>query len=74
MQSFCPREDYNDLTVDHINGVKTDNSLKNLRWCTSAENTLLMLTNRADLNKELTRIINIIGYEETLELLKTLPN
>ena len=29
-------EDYSD--VDHINEVKTDNSVENLRWCSSAEN------------------------------------
>jgi len=31
-----------------------------------------MMKNRSDLNKELTRIIQKIGYEETLKLLQTL--
>lgn len=31
-----------------------------------------MMQNRAELNKELTRIINKIGYEKTLETLRSL--
>ena len=32
LQSFDPREDWKDLTVDHINGIRSDNRLENLRW------------------------------------------
>src|SRR5215469_1786274 len=36
---FIPNDDpENKVTIDHINRVKTDNRIENLRWCTQAEN------------------------------------
>lgn len=72
LQSFNPIENPDEWTVDHVNGIRTDNRLENLRWVKDEENTLFMLQKRGDLNKELTRIINKIGYEKTLELLRSL--
>lgn len=57
LQSFNPIQDYQNYTVDHINGIRTDNRLENLRWMTNEENVLAMMGQRAELNKELTRII-----------------
>jgi hypothetical protein len=37
IETFIPREKNKPLT-DHINGVKTDNRVLNLRWCTQKEN------------------------------------
>ena len=39
LESFIPNEDTN-LQVNHINGIKSDNRLDNLEWCTSSENHL----------------------------------
>ena len=72
MEAFAPIENSDILSVDHINGIRSDNRLENLRWMSLDENVNTMISNRKDLNIELTRIIQKFGYEKTLELLKTL--
>ena len=70
LMSFNPIENPNDYQVDHINGNRTDNRLENLRWVSNEENTLLMINNRKELNKELTRILQNHSYDEVLEILR----
>ena len=72
MEAFEPVENSDTLSVDHINGIRTDNRLENLRWMPLEENIMAMISNRKDLNIELTRIIQKYGYEETLKKLQAL--
>lgn len=34
MKTFDPRPDMDNLIVDHINGIRSDNRIENLRWTT----------------------------------------
>lgn len=72
-QTFDPVEDFNHMIVDHINGIRTDNRLENLRWGSSEENTLFMLKNREEITRETTRLIQKYGYDKTLELIRQIP-
>ena len=65
--TFNPIPNYQNYTVDHINGIRSDNKLTNLRWASLEENVLIMMKNRKELNQELDRLIQKYGYEETLK-------
>lgn len=72
LQTFNPIEDFENMTVDHINGIRSDNRLENLRWATEEENVLLMLKNRKEITRETTRLISKYGYDKTLELIRSI--
>lgn len=65
--TFNPIPNYQNYTVDHINGIRSDNKLTNLKWVSLEENVLIMMKNRKELNQELSRLIQKYGYEETLK-------
>ena len=70
-KAFLP--DYReDLIVDHINGVREDNRVENLRVVTQSENMSARDKNNKPIYDELRRIILQYGYEDTLRLLKQL--
>lgn len=72
LQTWCPHENFEEMTVDHINGIRSDNRIENLRWVSQEENTAYMLLNRGELNKELTRLLTKYSYNEVLQILQNL--
>lgn len=62
--------DFNEnLTVDHINGIPTDNRLENLQMVTNEENIRLRDIRRKNIIKTLNKIICTVGYEKTEKIL-----
>ena len=69
-QSFNHIDNFDKMTVDHVNGKRNDNRLENLSLESQSNNAKLMLMHRADMNKELTRLIQKYGYDEVLRKLQ----
>lgn len=68
-ETFLDDFDFN-LIVDHINGVRDDNRVENLRMVTMTENTRLGKDNTNEIYFLMRQILLKYGYEETKNKLK----
>ena len=69
LETFNPIEHEERYVVDHIDGIKTNNNLENLRWMTIEDNTSTGAANRQKINYLLNELIQKYGYEKTTEAL-----
>ena len=70
MLMYNPIENANFYIVDHINGIRNDNRIENLRWVSEKDNTFYRTENRKKINDCLNQIIQKVGYEKTIEILE----
>ena len=69
METFNPIADSENYTVDHINGIRNDNRLDNLRWVLLPQNIQRMHNNQQEIMQAVQTMIQKRGYEYTLDIL-----
>ena len=73
--SFDPIEDPDKMTIDHLDGNRNNNTLENLEYASSVENTRQMLIRRDKIQMAITeKLKNGWSYEELLKIINNLPN
>jgi len=63
METFSPIENSENFMVDHINGIKSDNNLNNLRWVTARQNSTFRDENWIKISENLQKLIEKRGYD-----------
>ena len=72
MQAFNPIDNPEMFVVDHINGIRSDNRIDNLRWVWQHDNAKYADTNNTQIKMLIPALIQKYGYEQTIEKIKSL--
>lgn len=72
--SFHPEDFENEeiITIDHINGIKSDNSLRNLQPLSRLENIRSSDENQTEIKGVIAKLLSKYGYEELISKLQQL--
>lgn len=70
MITFRPINNFKEFQVDHVNGIRSDNRLENLRWNSALSNSKNKDKNRARISEILNQKILEHGYEKVLNYLE----
>lgn len=69
MQAFAPIENNDEFDVDHIDGVKTNNNINNLRWVSTRENINARDDNNGKIGLLISELIQKYGYSSVYNYL-----
>ena len=72
MITFNPIDNYENYVVDHINGIRTDNRLCNLRWVYQTENAQFSDKNNTEIREIVAKLVQKYGYDEIKNKLNAL--
>ena len=70
IETFNPSPSDEYKYVDHINGIRSDNRLENLRWVTEKTNMIYKQENWALLQENFNELLQLVGYKKLNEILK----
>ena len=74
METVSPIKNCENFYVDHINGVRADNRIENLRWVTSRQNSQYRDENYEKMNKNYQKMIEKFGYIKVNEIFEMFLN
>ena len=69
METFNPIENSDMYVVDHINGIRNDNRIENLRWVLQRQNMSFRDENWSEISEKIQKIIENKGYDYLNEIL-----